>query len=196
MIGIVYIEKTNKNISNEDLSSNKRNYEDDCGSFILSEDAKKYYHKLFLKEFNKIDLSRNCNFPHFSLMRTDQRLVRLVAIFGDNTCIDCILGIKWIIPNMINFFKIECNLKKDKNENIVFLENKYTLHCISCILYYDMPYDNIIKNLYTFIENKSGIITYRHHCVSINVINNIILSDETNETKIFKLKKIISYYIE
>jgi hypothetical protein len=196
MIGIVYIENTNENISNEDESSNKINYENDCGSFTLSEPAKKYYHQLFFKEFDKIDLSRNCDFPYFSLIRIDQRLVRIVTIFGDNTCIDCILGIRWVIPNMIKFFTITCNLKTDKTENIVFLENKYTLHCISCILYYDMPYDNIIKNLHKFIENKSGVVIYRYHRVSINVIQNIILSDETNETKIFKLKKIISYYIE
>ena len=194
MIGIVYIKETYNNISNE--SSNKINYEDDCGSFILSEQAKKYYHQIFHVEFNKIDLSRNSNFPHFPLIRKDQRLVRIVSIFGDNTCIDCILGIKWVMYDMIDFFTIKCNLKTDKNENIVFLENKYTLHSIRYILYYDMSYDNIITNLHKLLENKSGVVIYRHHKVSINVIHNIISSDEMNENKIFKLKKIISFYIE
>ena len=194
MIGIVYIREIYKNIPNESLD--KINYEDDCGSFTLSEDAKNYYRKLFFKEFNKIDLSRNYNYPHFSLIRADTRLVKIIEIFGDNTCIDCILGIRWVIPNMIKFFTINCNLKTDKNEKITFLEDKYTLHCIKYILYYDMSYDNIIKNLCKFLENKSGVVKYKHHIVSINVINNIILSHEMNEIKIFKMKKIISYYIE
>ena len=194
MIGIVYIKETYKNIPSE--SSDKINYEDDCGSFTLSEDAQNYYRKLFFKEFHRIDVSRNYNYPHFSLIRADTRLVKIVEMFGDNTCIDCILGIRWIIPDMIKFFTIECNLKTDKNEKIIFMEDIYTLHCINYILYYDMSYHNIIKNLCKFLENKSGIVIYKFHKVSINVINNIILSDEINEVKISKLKKIISFYIE
>jgi hypothetical protein len=194
MIGIVYIKETYKNISTE--SSNKINYEDDCGSFILSKDAQNYYHELFSKNFNKIDLSRNYNYPNFSLIRSDQRLIKIVEIFGDNTCIDCKLGIRWIIPDMIKFFTIECNIKTDKNEKVVFLENKYTLHCIRYILYYDMSYDNIINNLYKFIEDKSGVVIYKNHKLSINVINNILSSEEVHYIKIFKLKKVIPYYIE
>lgn len=194
MIGIVFIKEIYNNVSIESL--NKINYEDDCGSFILSKDAKDYYHELFGKKFNKIDLSRNYDYPNFSSIRSDQRLIKIVEIFGDDTCIDCKLGIRLIIPHMIKFFTIECNIKTDKNEKVVFMENKYTLHCIRSILYYDMSYDNIINNLYKFIEDKSGVVIYKNHKLSINVINNILSSEEVHNIKILKLKKVIPYYIE
>jgi len=184
MLGIVYIKKIYDEI-----------HEDDCGSFILSPLAQKYYFQLFGKEYDKIELSRNYYYPYCSPMRFDQRLVKIVQTFGDNTCIDCILGIRWVVSHMIDFFMIQCE-EKEKNEIVVFLENKHTLFSIKYILYYDMSYDNIIKNIQTFILHKSGILIYKNYKVSLNSVHDILLSDASIENKIHKIKKIIPYNIE
>jgi hypothetical protein len=181
MLGIVYIRTTNEN------------HDHDCGSFILSSEAQFLYIKLFGIEYDKINLSRNSNYPNFPISRADQRFVRIVEILGDRTCIDCTLGIKYEIPYMLNFIRIECNLKTDKTEKIVLLEDKYMLFLIRQVLYQNISYDNIIQNLLNILENKSGIIKYNNHSISINTMKYILLSDEKNYEKVFKIKKILSY---
>jgi len=152
MLRIVFIVRTIGN-----------NYAHDCGSFTLTSKAAELYQSLFEKPFDRVEWSRHYNFPNFPQKRMDERMVKIIETFGVDTCVDCILGIQSIIPSMLNYFSIECSDDTKTAETIVFLENKYTLHYIRHILYYDMSYDNIIENLNKLVKNKSGMIIYKHY---------------------------------
>jgi hypothetical protein len=184
-IAIVYIKET------------LHHYCDDCGSFDLSNEAKIMYLQKFGIEFDKLDVSRNFNFNCYSesitsSKRYNQKLVDIVQFFGDKTCTDCILGLEWIDEVMAIFFKITCNLNKGRNEKVIFMDDKYTMYLLQDILYYDIK-SNIVNKLCKLLENKKNILRFDGYEISLDVVNNILYSDNCDYVKIINLMRSIKY---